>query len=98
VADERVSFEPVKVFVGPLPGWTGPVLAARGGGGAEEDVSPVTAYSGDKEAKPDEGASAPMALKSVVKPPAKLRRAHLTPQARARMAAATKRVARKPHP
>ena len=31
VADEKVAFEPVKVFVGPMPGWTGPVLAARGG-------------------------------------------------------------------
>ena len=31
VADERVAFTPIKVFVGPAPGWTGPVLAARGG-------------------------------------------------------------------
>jgi hypothetical protein len=74
------------------------VLAARGGGADEEEASPVTAYSGDKEAKPEESAGAPMALKSVVKSPAKLRHSRLTPQARARMAAATKRVARKPHP
>jgi hypothetical protein len=39
-----------------------------------------------------------MALKSAVKPPAKLRHSHLTPQARARLAAAARRVARKPHP
>ena len=40
VADEKVSFEPVKVFVGPIPGWTGPVLAARGGGAEEDSASP----------------------------------------------------------
>ncbi len=97
VADQKVSFEPVKVFVGPLPGWTGPVLAARGGD--EEEASPVSAYSsGDKDAKPEAAASAPLALKSVVKPPARLRRLHVTPEARARMAAASRRVARKSHP
>jgi hypothetical protein len=97
VADAKVTFEPVKVFVGAAPGWTGPVLAARGGSD-EDAASPVTAYTGDKSAKPDEGAGAPMALKSAVRPPARLRRLHVTPQARARMAAAARRVARKPHP
>jgi len=94
IADERVSFEPVKVFVGPVPGWTGPVLAARGGG-ADEEASPVSAFSAEKDTKPEAGEGAPMALKTAVKPPAKLRRPHLTPDAQARRLAALQRVARK---
>jgi D-alanyl-D-alanine carboxypeptidase len=89
-----MAFAPVPVFVGPKPGWTGPVLAAS------DDVdeaapSPVSAYSADKAAKPDQAAGAPMALKSAVKTPAKRRPLHLTPQARARVAAAVRRVAKK---
>jgi D-alanyl-D-alanine carboxypeptidase len=93
---QKVAFDPVPVFVGPKPGWTGPVLAASSDDD-EPAASPVSAYSAEKEAKPDVAASAPMALKSAVKPPSKLRRAHFTPQARARLAAAAKRVAQKPH-
>jgi D-alanyl-D-alanine carboxypeptidase len=91
---EKAVFTPVPVFVGAKPGWTGPVLAASDAAD-EAAPSPVSAYSDDKEAKPDEAASARMALKSAVKPPAKLHRHHLTPQARARKAAAAKRVAQK---
>ena len=29
LSDERVHFDPVRVFVGPAPGWKGPVLGAR---------------------------------------------------------------------
>ncbi len=97
IADGRVAFDPVPVFIGPKPGWTGPVLAARGDA-ADAASSPVSAYSAEKEAKPDVGAGAPMALKSVVKPPTRRKHAHhLAPHARARMAAASKRVARKSH-
>jgi len=94
---ERVAFDPVPVFVGPKPGWTGPILAARDSDAAEPEPSPVSAFA-DKQAKPDAEGGAPMALKSAVKPPIKHRRAHLTPQARARFAAAAaRRVARKSH-
>jgi D-alanyl-D-alanine carboxypeptidase len=95
LSEERAVFNPVPVFVGPKPGWTGPVLASTD----EAAPSAVSAYSGDTEAKPDGAASARMALKSAVKPPAKLHRHHhLTPQARARKAAAAKRVAQKSRP
>jgi len=107
VANIRVTFDPIPVFVGPKPGWTGPVLAAKDD--TDEKEGPhVTAYTADKEAKPTDNAEAPLALKSAVKPPALLRRAarpparvsrlELTPEARARMAAAAQRergVARK---
>ena len=88
-----IKFDPVPVFIGPKPGWTGPILAATGDA-QEPAPSPVSAYAGDKDAKPDQ-AAAPLALKSAVKPLARFRRRHLTPQARARMAAAVHRVAKK---
>jgi D-alanyl-D-alanine carboxypeptidase len=90
--EQTVRFDPVPVFAGPKPGWTGPILAATGDA-QEPAPSPVSAYAGDKEAKPDQAAR--LALKSAVKPPAKLRRGHLTRQARARMAAETHRVTEK---
>jgi D-alanyl-D-alanine carboxypeptidase len=90
--EQSVRFDPVPVFAGPKPGWTGPILAATGDA-QEPAPSPVSAYAGDKEAKPDQAAR--LALKSAVKPPAKLRRGHLTRQARARMAAETHRVTEK---
>ena len=50
----------------------------------------------DKDAKPDEARGAAWRLKSAVKPPAQAAGAlHVTPQARARMAAAARRVAQK---
>jgi D-alanyl-D-alanine carboxypeptidase len=107
VANLPVTLQPVPVFVGPKAGWTGPVLAAKED--ADEKEGPhVSAYTADKDAKPNENAEAPLALKTAVKPPALLRRAargpakgshlELTPEARARMAAAAQRehsVARK---
>lgn len=93
IADEKVSFEPTPVFIGAKPGWTGPVMAARGGSADEQETSPVSAYSAQKEAKPVEAEGAKAVLKSVVKPPVRLRGAHLTPEARARKTAASKRVA-----
>jgi D-alanyl-D-alanine carboxypeptidase len=82
---EPVHFDPVPVFVGPKPGWTGPVAAAR-----SLDVAPktaeappapppeATAYAPadkpqvlDKDETPALGATtAPMALQGAVKTPA----------------------------
>ena len=96
LSDEGEAFAPVPVFVGPKPGWTGPVLAARD---AEPDATtPVSAFASDKEAaKPEESAKA--AIRSSVRPVAHLRPLrlppHLTPQARARVIAASQRVATK---
>ena len=98
VADEKISFEPVKVFVGPKPGWTGPILAARGGDADAVETSPVSAFTGDKGSQAEEDSGARAVLKHAVKLPTKLRRLHFTPQARARVAAAAQRVvAKKPH-
>jgi D-alanyl-D-alanine carboxypeptidase len=107
VANLPVTLQPIPVFVGPKAGWTGPVLAAKGDSDEKEGPH-VSAYTADKDAKPSENAEAPLALKTAVKPPALLRRAargpvkvphlELTPEARARMAAAAHReraVARK---
>jgi len=96
LSDEGVAFAPVPVFVGPKPGWTGPVLAARDA--EPEAASPVSAFAADKEAaKPEESARA--AIRSSVKPVARLRPLrlppHLTPEARARVVAASHRVAAK---
>jgi D-alanyl-D-alanine carboxypeptidase len=92
VTEAKASFEPVKVFVGPKPGWTGPVLAAKESDADEAEPSPVSAFAGEKGSRAEEEAGAPAVLKSAVKPPAKLRRSHLTPQARARLTAAAQRV------
>jgi len=68
-------FDPVPVFVGPKPGWTGPVLAAR----AEEPAtSPLPAslkaYAPDKTdvaagASSNNDATAPTALSNAVRTP-----------------------------
>jgi hypothetical protein len=70
---QAVRFDPVPVFVGPKPGWTGPVLAARET--APATPSDATAYttasvpasSGAPAA--DAAPSAPLALMGAVKPP-----------------------------
>jgi D-alanyl-D-alanine carboxypeptidase len=94
-APESGSFSRVAVFVGPKPGWNGPVLAAKDA--EPEATSPVSAFAADKEAaKPEESAKA--AIRSSVKPVAKLRplrAGHLTPEARARVVAAAHRVSAK---
>jgi len=69
---QPVHFDPVPVFVGPKPGWTGPVLAARpadkapGAGSA----SVASAYAGDKPSVVDAGdpQSAPIALQGALRP------------------------------
>ena len=91
-ADERPAFTPVPVFVGPKPGWDGPVLASRDA--PPEASSPVSAFAADKEPSPPE-ASAKAALSRSVRPVAHLRRLRVTPETRARMAATAERVAAK---
>ena len=71
---ERVHFEPIPVFVGPKPGWTGPVLAARR---TVDTPAEASAFTSEKSV-PSEGAaepSAPVALQGAV---------HIPPPARAR--------------
>jgi D-alanyl-D-alanine carboxypeptidase len=72
MATQPVHFDPVPVFVGPKPGWTGPVLAARAPDKAPGDGSaPIaSAYAGDKPSV-IEGAdtqSAPIALQGALRP------------------------------
>ena len=92
LSDERVAFTPVPVFVGPKPGWDGPVLATRDA--APEPASSVSAFAAAKETSPSE-ASAKAALSRSVRPVAHLRRLRVTPEARARTNAAAQRVATK---
>jgi D-alanyl-D-alanine carboxypeptidase len=82
-SSEPVYFTPVPVFIGPKPGWTGPVLAARAVqppaavAAAKAAPTDVTAYAADKPQPLDaapvsaEGdATAPIALQGAVKAPA----------------------------
>jgi D-alanyl-D-alanine carboxypeptidase len=65
---QPIRFDPVPVFVGPKPGWTGPVLAARPAPGAP--VTDATAYTSASAPDPSAAAvSAPLALQGAVKPP-----------------------------
>ena len=52
ISNALPQFEPVRVFVGPVPGWTGPVLAAR------PTPSATTALPADAKAYSDENPSA----------------------------------------
>ena len=84
VATEPVHFDPIPVFVGPKPGWTGPIAAARAAeptvekAAAAPAVPEATAYAPadkpqalDKDETPPLGAAttAPMALQGAVKTP-----------------------------
>jgi D-alanyl-D-alanine carboxypeptidase len=63
-----VHFEPEPIFVGPKPGWTGPVLAATP---TDKDVTETPpAYANDKTSMGEGGdpQSAPAALQGAVKP------------------------------
>ncbi len=60
-----VQFDPVPVFVGPKPGWTGPVLAARPEPGAPSEVN---AYSTAAAPSAAVGGDAPLALQGALKP------------------------------
>ncbi len=69
---QPVHFDPIPVFVGPKPGWTGPVLAARPSDKASDDGSATTAsaYSGDKPSVVDgaDAQSAPSVLQGALRP------------------------------
>ena len=39
ISNERPAFDPVRVFIGPVAGWTGPVLGARSPGAADSRAS-----------------------------------------------------------
>ncbi len=66
IADGRVHFDPITVFVGRKEGWVGPALAARVTGTISSEVN---AYAAEKspEAAPGDLA-APVALQGAVKP------------------------------
>jgi len=70
-------FDPVPVFIGPKPGWTGPVAQARPADGQKLFAAPESASafaaSSDKtggvgDATPGVAASAPMALQGAIHP------------------------------
>ncbi len=76
LSDERPHFDPVPVFIGPVPGWKGPVLAARPTRGDTAALpADANAYVGDKApAADDESANgqeadAPAVLKRAVRAP-----------------------------
>jgi D-alanyl-D-alanine carboxypeptidase len=71
-ATKPVHFDPEPIFIGPKPGWTGPVLAAKPTSNDASDGSPETAraYATDKPplAEGAEAQSAPAALKGALRP------------------------------
>ena len=76
ITDERPRFDPVPVFVGPAPGWNGPVLAARPTGAADAALpAEAKAYVGEKTDGEDgastsgEPTTAPAVLKRAVRTP-----------------------------
>ena len=48
LSGEQPQFEPVAVFVGPIPGWNGPVLGPRDGAAVAGLPDNAKAYAGDK--------------------------------------------------
>jgi D-alanyl-D-alanine carboxypeptidase len=89
-AIKPVHFDPEPIFIGPKPGWTGPVLAAKSSGEPGPETADVArAYVNDKPplAEGAETQAAPAALKDALKP-VKLAplaaRPHKTVAARAR--------------
>ena len=71
-AIKPVHFDPEPIFIGPKPGWTGPVLAAKPTGADSVAGSPdaARAYVNDKPplAEGAEAQGAPAALKGALKP------------------------------
>ena len=68
MAAEPVHFDPIPIFIGPKPGWTGPVLAARP---SPSDIAApnATAYANDKPAVDGQDPqSAPVALQGALRP------------------------------
>ena len=76
ISDERPHFDPVPVFIGPAPGWKGPVLAARPSGATDAALpADAKAYVGEKTDAEDgasasgEATDAPAVLKRAVRTP-----------------------------
>ena len=76
IGDERPRFDPVPVFIGPAPGWKGPVLAARPSGATDAALpAEAKAYVGEKTDAEDgapasgEATTAPAVLKRAVRTP-----------------------------
>ena len=76
LADERPQFEPMPIFVGPVPGWKGPVLGPRKAAAVAALPAEAKAYAGDRPgaieastASATEGADAPQALAGAVRTP-----------------------------
>ena len=71
---QPVHFDPVPVFVGPKPGWSGPVLAARAApaplAAAKVPPAEASAYAAEKPQVVDSADTAPMALAGAVQGPA----------------------------
>jgi D-alanyl-D-alanine carboxypeptidase len=86
-----VHFDPIPIFIGPKPGWSGPVLAARPT--EKEPTSTASAYAADKAsaAEDADAASAPKALQSALRPARLLKSA--APAGRAKPAKERKVVA-----
>jgi D-alanyl-D-alanine carboxypeptidase len=75
LSDERPEFDPVPIFVGPVPGWTGPVLGPRPAAAVAGQPAAAKAYAGDKpdaiESATTPGEpNAPRALVGAVRTPA----------------------------
>ncbi len=100
LSDERPEFDPVPVFVGPVAGWSGPVLGPRKAEAVADAPSAAKAYVG---VQPDavENASAtgepnaPRALEGAVRTPPAEPKHHLKPARRSAPVRATGKTAPK---
>jgi D-alanyl-D-alanine carboxypeptidase len=97
---DTVDFTPVPVFIGPKPGWTGPVLAARAAGApvaslAASKAAPtdLSAYAADKPQPLD---AAPAAPGAELTAPVVLQGAVQTPDVKLLKAAVKTRTAHAP--
>jgi D-alanyl-D-alanine carboxypeptidase len=70
---QQIRFDPVSVFVGPKPGWTGTVLAARDTAPATPSEASAYTTASVPAAAADSAESAPLALMGAVKPPVALK-------------------------
>jgi D-alanyl-D-alanine carboxypeptidase len=93
---ETVDFTPVPVFIGPKPGWTGPVLAARAAGApvvaAKAAPADLSAYAADKPQPLDAAPAAPGADPDLTAPVV-LQGAVQTPDVKALKSAAKTKAA-----
>ena len=82
LSDERPQFDPIPIFLGPRPGWNGPVLAARGSGAGlpKEAKAYADGPEGAVEKASANAESAPAVLKGAVRnPPIRHGKAHHRP-------------------